>query len=203
MIMAIPAQSAPERRAGTEGRMAGIDRLIWRAVDGLLFVVVAGLLFVVSCQAASRLFGFGAPWTEELARFLFIWTAFLGMATGFHSRSHPRIFIVTALLPRSLRHLPHYLSAAASVLLFSVVGWYAVDMLMQRLAFGETSPVLGIGMWLATAPVVLGSALAAVGSVTALPKDLADERGLPVEVVGDLAAQPKQDPAPRGRENRA
>jgi TRAP-type C4-dicarboxylate transport system permease small subunit len=203
MTVAIPTQPAPMRREQTGGLLAGIDRLIWRAVDGLLLVVMAGLLFAVSCQAASRLFGFGAPWTEELARFLFIWTAFLGMATGFHSRTHPRIFLLSAILPRSLRPLLHYLSAAASVLLFSIVGWHAVDLLMQRIAFRETSPVLGVGMWLATAPVVLGSALAAVGSLTALPRDLADERTVPAGMDEEIATVSKHDPDPRGRENSA
>ncbi|WP_207481811.1 TRAP transporter small permease [Arenibaculum pallidiluteum] len=202
MTMTIPIHSTPAQHAQAQGLLAGIDRLIWRAVDGLLFVVVAALLFSVSCQAASRLFGFGAPWTEELARLLFIWTAFLGMATGFHSRSHPRIFLLSAMLPRSLRSLPHYLSAVASILLFSIVGWYAVDMLMQRLAFGETSPVLGIGMWLATAPVVLGSALAAIGSLMSLPRDLADERAALAILDRKYATETNQDPETRGREHR-
>jgi TRAP-type C4-dicarboxylate transport system permease small subunit len=179
---------------GVTGRGAGIDRLIWRAVDALLFVVMAALLFSVSCQAASRLLGFAAPWTEELARFLFIWTAFLGMATGFRRREHPRIIVLSAALPPSLRPFPHYLTAIATVSLFAIVGWHAVDLLMQRLAFGEISPVLGVGMWVATAPVVLGSALAAAGSLMALRLDLADERVRDVE--------PETSHVPLGKEHR-
>ena len=48
-------------------------------------------------------------------------------------------------------------------LLFAVIGWNAVGLLMQRISFGETSPVLGIGMWIATLPVILGSILAILG----------------------------------------
>lgn len=183
-------------RVGDRG--ARIDRLLWRAVDAMLFIVVAGLLFSVSWQAASRLLGFAAPWTEELARFLFVWTAFLGMATGFRTREHPRILMLSAILPPGLRAFPHWLSAACTVLLFAIVGWHAVDLLMQRIAFGEMSPVLGVGMWVATAPVVLGSALAIAGSVTALRRDLADERA-------QLAATPEPTPdtIPLGREHRS
>jgi TRAP-type C4-dicarboxylate transport system permease small subunit len=158
------------------GHLARVDRLIWRAVDWLLLVVVAGLFVAVSCQAASRLFGFTAPWTEELARFLFIWTAFLGMATGFRSGEHPRIVLLSEALPVAVRWAPHALTAAATIFLFAIVGWYAAQLLMQRITFGEMSPVLGIGMWVATAPVVLGSALAILGSLFALVQDLSAGR---------------------------
>ena len=54
------------------------------------FVIVLGLLVTVSCQALSRLTGASAPWTEELSRFLFIWTAFLGMASGAFAAAVPQ-----------------------------------------------------------------------------------------------------------------
>jgi TRAP-type C4-dicarboxylate transport system permease small subunit len=152
--------------SGSGGTLARIDRLIWQAVNWLLFVAVAALFVVVSCQAASRLFGFIAPWTEELARFLFIWTAFLGMATGFRYGEHPRITVLTDALPGTLRWwVPAALSAVATTLLFVIVGWYGAQLLMQRITFGETSPVLGVGMWIATLPVVLGSILAVIGGL--------------------------------------
>lgn len=191
--------AAPSRSMGRPAeRGARIDRLLWRAVDAMLFVVVAGLLVSVSCQAASRLLGFTAPWTEELARFLFVWTAFLGMATGFRSREHPRILMLSAILPPPLRAFPHWLSALCTALLFAIVAWYAADLLMQRIAFGEMSPVLGIGMWVATVPVVLGSLLAIVGSITALRRDLAEERARP-----DAAPQAPPETIALGREHRS
>lgn len=156
--------TAPVSSGG--GTLARIDRLIWQAVNWLLFAAVAALFVAVSCQAASRLFGFIAPWTEELARFLFIWTAFLGMATGFRNGEHPRITLLTDMLPRTLRWwVPVALSAIATTILFVIVGWYGAQLLIQRLTFGETSPVLGVGMWIATLPVVLGSILAVIGSL--------------------------------------
>jgi TRAP-type C4-dicarboxylate transport system permease small subunit len=181
------------RAAGQRG--ADIDRLIWRAVDILLLVVVAGLLFAVSAQAASRLFGFTAPWTEELARFLFIWTAFLGMATGFRRGEHPRILLLVAAMPPAFRRLSGYLSAAATVVLFIIVGWYAAQLLIQRVTFGETSPVLGVGMWVATVPVVVGSALAALGSLIEIGRDIAEE-GAPVAGLSDAAGTPDREHLP-------
>ncbi|UEM01695.1 TRAP transporter small permease [Skermanella rosea] len=140
-----------------------LDHVIWRAVDALLFVIVLGLLVTVSCQALSRLTGASAPWTEELSRFLFIWTAFLGMATGFRRGEHPSITFLIDALPGWAQTASHCLTAVSTTVLFAIIGWNAVGLLMQQMDFGETSPVLGIGMWIATVPVILGSALAIAG----------------------------------------
>ncbi|UEM19036.1 TRAP transporter small permease [Skermanella mucosa] len=142
---------------------ANLDHLIWRAVDALLFVIVLGLVVTVSCQALSRLTGASVPWTEELSRFLFIWTAFLGMATGFRRGEHPSITFLIDALPGWARVVSRYLTAVSTTVLFAIIGWHAVGLLMQQMDFGETSPVLGIGMWIATVPVILGSVLATAG----------------------------------------
>jgi len=149
-------------------RSIRIDALIWRAIDAILFVVVAGLLFAVSWQATSRLMGFIAPWTEELSRALFIWTAFLGMSTGFRHGEHPRIGLLVDMLPKRWAIVSNLLAALSATILFAVVAWYGGRLMLQQIRFGETSPVLGIGMWVTTVPVILGSLLAIVGSWTAL-----------------------------------
>jgi TRAP-type C4-dicarboxylate transport system permease small subunit len=154
----------------------GIDRLIWRAVDALLFVIVLGLLITVSWQALSRLVGFSAPWTEELSRFLFIWTAFLGMATGFRRGDHPNITFLIDALPWWMRSFSSHLTALSTTILFAIIGWNAVGLLMQRISFGETSPVLGIGMWIATVPVILGSVLAILGCLVEVYRKLNHQR---------------------------
>ena len=151
------------RRAG----LSSLDAVIWRAVDALLLIAVAGLLFAVTFQVVTRLIGHAAAWTEELSRFLFIWTAFLGMAAGFRRGEHPRVTVLIDLLPAPIRRGFDVLAPLAGAVLFAAVGWYAVRLVQQQIAFGETSPVLGIGMWITTLPAVLGAGLAIIGGFLA------------------------------------
>jgi TRAP-type C4-dicarboxylate transport system permease small subunit len=142
------------------GRLGTLDRGLWRAVDAVLLLCVAGMLVAIVLQVGSRLGGRSLPWTEELSRFLFIWTAFLGMACGFRRVEHPRVTLLITRLPSLLRRQAVHLYAAAGVGFFALAGWHATLLVRQQHVFGETSPGLGIGMWLVTLPSAIAAFLA-------------------------------------------
>jgi TRAP-type C4-dicarboxylate transport system permease small subunit len=146
------------------GRLRALDRVLWRAVDAVLLLCVAGMLTAIVLQVGSRLGGRSLAWTEELSRFLFIWTAFLGMAAGFRRVEHPRVILLVDRLPAVVRRQAAHLYAAVGIGFFALAGYYATLLVRQQQLFGETSPALGIGMWLVSLP----SALAAVLAIEAL-----------------------------------
>lgn len=158
----------PLGRAGWGWR---VDRGLWLAVDALLFLCVAGMLVAVAVQVVSRFAGASLPWTEELSRLLFIWTAFLGMAVGFRRVEHPRITLLVDRLPPVLVKVAVHLYAWAGVAFFALVGWYAVALVQQQFRVGETSPVLGIGMYLASLPAALAAGLAIVAHLITVYAD--------------------------------
>ncbi len=141
-------------------RVLRTDRALWLVVDAVLLACVAGITAAVVLQVISRLLGASIPWTEELARLLFIWTAFLGMAVGFRRVEHPRVMLIPDMSPASFQMLFVQLYAFVGIVFFCVVGWYGVLLVRQQMVFGETSPVLGIGMYLASVPIVMASILA-------------------------------------------
>jgi TRAP-type C4-dicarboxylate transport system permease small subunit len=51
------------------------------------------------------------------------------------------------------------------VILFAAVSWHGFWLLRQQIVFGEQSPILQVGMWVATLPLVLGAALSILGAV--------------------------------------
>ena len=143
------------------------DRYLWRAVDGCLLVAIVAMVVTIAVQVLSRIAGQSTPWTEELSRFLFIWTAFLGMATGFRSAEHPRVEVFVTRLPAMCAMPVRLLTPFCAAVFFGIAGWYGFQLMQQQALFGELSPAMGIGMWLITLPIVIGAALSIVGSVTA------------------------------------
>lgn len=141
------------------------DRLLWRIVDSAILVAVLGMVCLIALQVGSRFVGASIPWTEELSRFLFIWTVWLGLAASFRAGAHPSLDILPMSAPRSLALFFRTVQVVAIVTLFAAVSWHGFRLLRQQIVFGEQSPILQLGMWVATLPLVLGAALSILGAV--------------------------------------
>lgn len=144
--------------------MDRLDRLVWRLVDAVILVAVTGMVVLISLQVGSRFFGASIPWTEELSRFLFIWTVWFGLAASFRTGSHPAITLLPDIAPRQFQWLFRALPMVATTILFAAVTWYGYGLMRQQIAFGERSPILQVGMWLTTLPLVTGAALSILGA---------------------------------------
>ncbi len=144
--------------------MEKVDRAIWRLVDLAIFVAVLGMVVFIVIQVGSRLAGQSVPWTEELSRFLFLWTTYLGMAAGFRQGNHPSFGLLGALLPTAGQRALTLVTPVAAAVFFGIVSVYGLGLLRQQISFGEMSPILRIGMWLTTLPLVMGAVLAIFGA---------------------------------------
>jgi TRAP-type C4-dicarboxylate transport system permease small subunit len=151
---------------------------LWGLADAILFVCVLGMLITVTIQVLSRLLGGSAPWTEELSRFLFIWTAFFGMSVGFRYIQHPRLTLLLNVLPPWFSRLAVHLYALAGIAFFALVGYYAALLVQRQYTVGETSPVLGVGMFIVTLPLAVSAVLAIVAHVQSVYLDAATRERL-------------------------
>jgi len=146
--------------------MQTLDKLLWRLVDGVILLAVLGMVCLIGLQVASRSLGNSLPWTEELSRFFFIWTVWLGLAAGFRNGHHPRVTLLSDLIDGKIaRKLLDVIPALAAAVLFAIVTRHGWDLLWQQVRFGETSAILQLGMWLATLPIILGAGLAVLGAL--------------------------------------
>ncbi len=108
---------------------AGFRRVIDRAVE-----IVAGLLFVLMCllvlaQIVARKLDDPLVWSEELARYIFIWVSFLGLAIAVRRNSHISIRLLVDALPPRLQALFGILIELSSIILaliFLRYGWELV-----------------------------------------------------------------------------
>jgi TRAP-type C4-dicarboxylate transport system permease small subunit len=80
--------------------VSALRRLAERAIDGAAIAVFAGIFLCVFAQVILR-YAFNSPltWSEELARYLFIWCAFLGWIIASRRGSHLAMTFVTERLP--------------------------------------------------------------------------------------------------------
>jgi TRAP-type C4-dicarboxylate transport system permease small subunit len=77
-------------------------RLVERAIDAAAIAAFAGIFLCVIAQVVLRyVFNNPLTWSEELARYLFIWCAFLGWIVASRRNSHLAMTFVVDRLPRS------------------------------------------------------------------------------------------------------
>jgi TRAP-type C4-dicarboxylate transport system permease small subunit len=113
----------------------------------LLALSVAILIVPVSLQIFSRYTELipSYIWTEEMARFLFVWMIMIGAMLGVHEQRHFEVDIWPRLAPRpqaALRLVANF-AVLAFALVFVWAGWY-----FTRFAWNRISELAELPLWL-------------------------------------------------------
>jgi TRAP-type transport system small permease protein len=118
-----------------------------RLLSWLLAASVAVLVFPVSLQIFSRYTALipSYIWTEEMARFFFIWSIMLGAMVGIREGTHFVVDLWPPLPPRAQAALR--LVAGLFVLVFALVFlWWGID--FTRFALNRISELAELPLWL-------------------------------------------------------
>jgi TRAP-type C4-dicarboxylate transport system permease small subunit len=107
--------------------LRGLDRIL----DGLTISLLLVLLLVVGLQIFSRyVLNHSLFWSEELARYLFIYLVFLGSAIVLRQRRHIQVSFFMERLPPPLRR---FVSILVDLLLLAFAGtvcWQSIKLAM-------------------------------------------------------------------------
>jgi TRAP-type C4-dicarboxylate transport system permease small subunit len=121
---------------------AGFARLL----DWLLILTVAVLIVPVTMQIVSRYTELipSYIWTEELARFVFIWMIMIGSMVGVREMAHFNVDVWSNLTPR--REAALNLVTQLATLVFALVFvWSGVE--FTRFALNRISELAELPLW--------------------------------------------------------
>lgn len=135
----------------------GFANKILSAVITVLFTL---LVLVTFGQVIFRyLIGYSLYWSEEAARYLFVWITFLGSAVALQKGVHIGFDVLLEEFPPKIRRWV-LLSGDVSVIAFLLFLTYQ-GIQMARVNMIQQSPALELPMGLIMAAIPLGSALMA------------------------------------------
>ena len=114
-----------------------LTRWYSRLLRWLLAVAVGILIFPVSMQIFSRYTELipSYIWTEEMARFLFVWMIMIGAMLGIYENRHFEVDIWPRLAPRpqAALRLVTNVAVLAMGLVFAWAGWYFTRFAWNRM----------------------------------------------------------------------
>ena len=119
---------------------------IYRLLTWLMIATVAILVVPVTLQVLSRYTDLVPAyiWTEELARFMFIWMVMLGAMIGVREGTHFEVDVWPALGDRANAALR--IVSQALVLVFALVFvWWGIE--FTRFGWEQVSEIAELPMW--------------------------------------------------------
>ncbi len=119
--------------------LSQLNDLIAAVLFILMFVDVFGSVIL------RYVFGFSYRWSDELARYLFIYMIFLGIPIAFRENIHAAIEYFTATFFKKISHALQIFCDLLITLTITYIGYYTITMMQGRL--GKTlSPGLKLPM---------------------------------------------------------
>lgn len=146
-----------------------IGRFIENILSLMLILMTASIFIQVLCRFVLHV---AAPWTEEAARFLFIWICIAGAGIAISRGAHLGIDVFVNILPPAGQRACRIISLILCLLLFTIMIIYSVDTV--KIAHRQLSAAMEIPMSVPYSALWIGSVLMFVQTLGLLWTELAD-----------------------------
>jgi TRAP-type C4-dicarboxylate transport system permease small subunit len=115
-----------------------------------------GMTLIIFMQVIWR-YCFKAPlsWSEESARYLFVWVSFLGAITAAKRGNHVGMEMLRDALPRLGKDLLQFFSNLITVFFFAITFYYTLSMAPRM--WIQFSPAMEISMFYPYLGIAVGS----------------------------------------------
>ena len=150
-----------------------VVRATWRIVVALGMVLLAVLVVTTVLQVVSR-YVLQRPldWTEEVARYVFVWVAMIGAGAAARDRVHFFVDLFLERVPLAMRRATAVVVGLVSCIFLTIVTWAGLELAVSNQA--QESPVLTIPMSIPYLAIPVGLGLMAMFT---LAHAIADIRG--------------------------
>lgn len=134
--------------------------------ETILIILLVIMTAVMGIQIVSRyVFQNSLTWSEELVRYMFVWSAFLGIPFCIKHGLSIKVDQFRNLFPIPLQKALLYIDKIIIFALFLVMFIYSCLVVKATYLSGQTSPAMQIPMWIVQVSVCVSSLLSMVRSI--------------------------------------
>lgn len=119
-----------------------------RHIEEILLIVLSTVMLgVIGVQIFMRfILGSSLGWSEELARYCFVWLVFIGVSYGVKKQRHIKVDVVLLLLKEKGKVVLNMVSNVIFLLFAVSIAIYGFGISLQIFGWGQLSPSLGVPM---------------------------------------------------------
>ncbi len=140
-----------------------VDKIINQILKAVVVIMLSVMSIVVFAQVIFRIMHLSIPWSEELSKYLLIWSTFLGSALCIRRKSLVGLeFFLNSMTKKNQKILQTVLNLiVCAMLLFLIrVGFWSV-----RQVWFQITPVLKQSMGLMYASIPVGSVFMLINEI--------------------------------------
>ena len=145
-------------------------------VEAIVLVTYIAIVVLTTLQVFSRyVLGNSIPWTEELARYCFMWLIYVGMVLGLHRGTHASVDVLADNLKGVPRTMVVVCVHLISIALFGVLCYQGF--LLFLMVDGQATPAMRISMMIPYFSLPFGAALMIIEECWIIKEILTKARG--------------------------
>jgi len=114
------------------------------------------MIIIVFTQVVLRLVGHANSWSEELARYIYIWECWAGVSFCQRHHEHIRITLVLDRLPGALKKINEIIVILLCIAVAAIMAYLGFEMVHYLIRIGTGSPYMGIPNWIIYAAMPVG-----------------------------------------------
>jgi len=128
--------------------------------EAIIFVALSAMSIIIAVQVLMR-YGFDASlsWSEEVARYLFIWLIYIGISYGVKKNAHVAVTALDLALSDKAQRTLKLLSSIVFLLFAIAIVYYGGQVCAKIARLGQEAPATGLEMWLVYLAVPTGFTL--------------------------------------------
>lgn len=134
--------------------------------ETILLILLVLMTCIMGIQIVSRyVFQNSLTWSEELVRYMFVWSVFLGIPFCIKHGLSIKVDQFRNLFPIPLQKALMYIDKIIIFVLFLVMFIYSCLVVKASYLSGQTSPAMQIPMWIVQLSVCVSSLLSMIRSI--------------------------------------
>ncbi len=129
----------------------------------VIFFTLSAMSLIIALQVLMRyVFQASLSWSEEVARYLFIWLIYIGISYGVKKEAHVAVTATDLIMSASQRKWMRLVSNIVFLIFALCIFYYGREVCAKIARLGQEAPATGLDMWLVYLAVPTGFCLTCI-----------------------------------------